>query len=93
MQKVNIMNEILTPYQKRAKVRFAMVDASLDIFRLFWEIGYRSQADIYLQLCMVFPKYGTPVGRNTLKLMWNFVKYDNQLIKDLYITIDKINDR
>jgi len=93
VQKVNMENKILTPYQEKAKVRFAMVTSSLEVFKLFWEIGFRSQAQIYLQLCIAFPEYANADGRNKLKLMWNFVKYDKQLIKDLYATIDKINKR
>ena len=81
----------LTINQIKAVERFNMVQLALDVFRLFFELGYKTKRDVYLQLCIHYPEYSSKEYHNKFSVLWNFQKLDVELISALHSTIDKIN--
>jgi len=82
----------LTHYQETTINRLKIVKRSVEILELFFEIGYRTKQDVYTQLIIHFPKYNTRSFKEQFRLLWNFKKFELEMINDLEAVISKIND-
>lgn len=78
-------------YQQKAHQRFKTVKETVEVFELFLQIGYGTKQDVYTQLCIHHPIYNSPKNKRVFALVWNCVKYDNNIVNDLHNVIDKIN--
>lgn len=83
----------LTHYQQKAKTRLDRVKRAAETFEIFFEIGFRTKQDVFTQLSIHFPKYNTPSERQQFGLLWNFIAYREEMIKDLENVIDQINSK
>lgn len=79
--------------QQKAYQRFKNIGNTVNVFKLFFEIGYRTKQDVYIQLCIHHPVYNTPKYKSEFVLIWNCIKYDNNMVMDLNNVIDQINTK
>lgn len=79
--------------QQKALQRFDLVERTVEVFRLFFQLEKRTNAEVYLTLCIHFPEYHTPEAKTKFNWLWNCMKYDRNMIGDLERVIDKINEQ
>lgn len=83
----------LSDHQLKTVNRFKMVREGVDILELFFELGFRNKRNVYMQLCVAYPKYNTPAWENHFNLFWGCRIMKKELMVDLQNTIDKINSK
>jgi len=83
----------LTIHQQRAFLRRKRTKSAIEVFDLFFELGFRSKTQVWMQLVIHFPKYNTESLYNQFTGVWNLVRQDDAMVSDLEKVIDKINSK
>jgi hypothetical protein len=82
-----------TKYAVKTKARLNIIQTTLSLFKGFYQLGYKTKNDVFIQLIINYPEYNTLKGRYIFTSLWHFKTFNNDLLNDLQNTINNINNK
>jgi len=75
---------------EKTRLRLDTVGKAIYIFEELYALGYKEKGIVFNQLLIYFPQYDTVKGQNDFTLLWGFKCYNNKLIDNLEVVLNKI---